>query len=227
MDRIQTLSRLNRAILVAYSRRTTAQLLGAASVLRLARPRLEHFLALNVAKEVHKDALAIARAGEAAAGGDPLGAAAREHLFEATRSIDQAFVAKLTGVPIGVVFRYEEIAPVRLQRIDRLLECTTRILDAWPRAAGARQAVQAAYQAHEFEALVRDVLHLYALETRALSMAMRMPLILSAARERLARGLYALMVDAGAGLSSDVARVVFARRERVRKPRKRGRSSSG
>ena len=57
----RVLARLNRALLEAFSRRTTEALRGTLP-LRLALPHLEPLLARNVAKEVRKDALVIARA---------------------------------------------------------------------------------------------------------------------------------------------------------------------
>ncbi len=63
MLRAKTLARFNGRILKVYSQRT-ATAIRAALPLRLALPHLEPVLALNVEKEIEKDALVILRAGE-------------------------------------------------------------------------------------------------------------------------------------------------------------------
>jgi hypothetical protein len=96
----RVLARLNRALLEAFSRRTT-DALRAALPLRLALPHLEPLLARNVAKEVRKDALVIARADRVPATGAPDREAVRE-LLQAARKIDGEFLAGLSRAPIRV-----------------------------------------------------------------------------------------------------------------------------
>lgn len=71
------------------------------------------------------------RAGEAVAVGRPAGREALQQLLEATKEIDRAFLARVDAFPVRVVIRYDEIAQVRMERIERLLEAAYRILDAW------------------------------------------------------------------------------------------------
>ncbi|TRZ69820.1 MAG: hypothetical protein D4S02_01490, partial [Rhodocyclaceae bacterium] len=189
MNHVHAMTTLNREVLEVYSQRTTA-MLRTAMPLRIALPRLENFLALNVAKEVQKDALVIHRVGENIARGLPPGDDTAGQLFAATKQIDREFLARAGAFPVGIVIRYEEITPLRTRRIDKLLTAAYRILDAGRMARGLRCAIRRVYSPVEFERLLQDLLRLYALETRALSRSLRLPTMLVPLRERLAGSLY-------------------------------------
>ncbi len=210
MDRSGALALLNRKILEAYSRRTT-DTLRAALPLRLVLPHLEPVLARNVAKEMQKDALVIHRAGEAVATGSSPGPEALLKLLEATKEIDRAFLAQVGSLPIRIVIPYAEIAPVRMERIERLFGAAYRILDAWRLERGVRAAVQASYPRTELERLLLDLLRLYALETRVLSRSVRLPALLAPIRERVAQSLHGIMNDTAKRLAGELAGVVYRR----------------
>lgn len=206
-NRARALARLNRALLESFSRRTTG-VLRAALPLRLALPHLEPLLARNVAKEVRKDALVIARAGRASAAGAPDSEAVRE-LLEAARKIDGEFLAGLRGAPVRIVIPYDEITPLRARRIEQLLEATRRILHSWEAKRGLRAALQECFTRAEIERLIYDDLHLYAKETLALSRAVHLPAILRPARESIAQRLYEIMQRVAAQLARDAAASAF------------------
>lgn len=208
MNHVHAMAALNRKILEAYSRRTI-DALRTILPLRIALPRLETFLDLNVAKEVEKDALVIQRAGATFSAGSPPGGEAARQLLDATKEIDRAFLASAASLPVGIVIRYDEIAPLRTQRIDRLLNAAYRILDAGRLARGSRSAIRAAYSRGELEKLLHDLLRLYALETRALSRALRLPALLVPLRERLAQSLYDTMNDTAIRLARELAGCVY------------------
>jgi len=210
MDRSGALAVLNRKILEAYSRRTT-DTLRAALPLRLALPHLEPVLARNVAKEMQKDALVIRRAGEALAAGSSPGPDALRKLLEATKEIDRAFLAQVGSLPIRIVIPYAEIAPVRLERIERLFGAAYRILDAWRPAQGVRAAVQTAYPRAELERLLLSLLRLYAQETRVLSSSVRLPALLIPIREHVAQSLHGIMNDTAMRLAGELAAMVYRR----------------
>jgi len=211
-DRARTLAAVNRRILETFSRRTVDALRDMLPV-RLALLHLEPVLALNVAKEAHKDALVIRCGAEALAAGSSPGSEIVRRLLEETKSIDRAFLDRIGAFPVGIVIRYEEVAPVRMQRIERLLFTAYRILDAWRTATGLRAALQASCAQPELERDLCDMLKLYALETNALSRSVRLPALLTPLRERLARGLNNTMNSVAMQLAGDLTRVVY-RRER-------------
>lgn len=208
MTPVDALAAFDRRILEAYSRRT-ADALRAALPLRIALPRIESFLALNVAKEVQKDALVIHRAGAALHHGSTVDAAIMRQLFHATREIDRAFLAQVAGLPVGIVIRYEEIEPIRMRRIERLFAAAHAILERWPQERGGRAALRASCTRAELEQLVHDLLRLYALETQALSRSLRLPALLVPLREGIAHGLYQVMSDVAARMAREVAATVY------------------
>ncbi len=208
MNRVRALTALNSRMLEVYSRRTTDQLRSVLP-LRIALPRLEPFLALNLAKEVRKDALVIRAGGTALATGTPPGSDTSRQMYAATQAIDHEFLAQLGGFPVGIVIRYEEIAPIRTQRIDCLLAVAYRILDAWRRERGSRAAICSAYSRGEFERLLHELLRLYAQETQALSRSLRLPALLVPLRERLALSLYDIMNDTASRLARELAGAVY------------------
>jgi hypothetical protein len=208
MDRARVLAAVNRRIIETFSRRTVDALRAMVPV-RLALPYFEPVLALNVAKEADKDAVVIRCGAEALATASAPGRETVQQLIEETKSIDRAFLDRIGAFPVGIVIRYEEVAPVRTQRIERLLFAAYRILDAWPTPGGLRAALFAAYPQAEFDRELCEMLKLYALETRALSRSVRLPALLTPLRERLARGLMSVMNAAAMQLASDLSRVVY------------------
>ncbi len=210
MDRSDALVALDRKILDAYSRRTT-NALRAALPLRIALPHIEPVLARNVAKEMQKDALVIRRAGEALSAGLPPNGEALRRLLEATKEIDRAFLTQVGSLPLRIVIPYEEIMPIRMERIERLSGAAYRVLDAWQRQSGVRAAMQASYPRAELERLLLDLLQLYALETRILSRSVRLPMLLAPVRERIAQSLQGIMNDTAKRLAAELASVVYRR----------------
>lgn len=210
MDRPGALAALNRRILEEYSRRTS-DTLRQALPLRLALPHLELALARNVAKEVRKDALVIHHAGKTVAAGSSPERAALHSLLEETKEIDRAFLAQVGRLPIKIVIPYDEIAPVRIERIERLHRAACRILDVWPAKHGVRAAVQAGYPRAELDQLLLDLLRLYALETQALSRSVRLPALLIPVREYIAQSLYDIMNETAQRLAGELADTVYRR----------------
>jgi hypothetical protein len=210
MDRTQALSTLNGKILAAYSRRTMTAL-RAGLPLRLVLPRLEPVFALNVDKEVRKDGLVIRRAADALTAGTPPGREAVRQLVEATKAIDREFLDRVQAFPVRISIRYDDIAPVRARRIERLLGAAYRILVAWNAESRLRPALRASFPESEFERLLHELLELYALETRALSRSVGLPALLAPVREHLAQSLFAIMDNVARCLAAELARAVYHR----------------
>ncbi len=207
MDAARVLAAINGRILRAYSRRTV-EALRAALPLRLALPHLERTLALNVDKEVRKDALVIRRAAESVAAGRAPGRDDLQHLYDESKRVDREFLDQSRAFPVGIVLRYDAIAPVRLARIERLLAAACRILQAWRREGAARAAIRASFGRMELERLLRELLSLYAEETRLLSQAVQLPKLLVPAREKIAHKLLDTMRRVAARLAADLANLV-------------------
>ncbi len=208
MDQADALTYCERSLLRAFSRHTTERL-NAYLPLRMALPWLERFLTLNLNKEVRKDSLAIHRAAAVSAGESE--AEAVRALLAADREIDRDFLKQVVGMPFDIVIRYQEIEPIRRQRVERLMHTCQRIQASWQTAPNARAAIQAAYPRAELEHAIAEMLRLYARETQALSHSLRLPFLLSPLRDQLARALYEVMTEAAAGLAREAAGVVYRR----------------
>lgn len=203
MERVAVLTDLNRRMLEAFSRRTTEKL-QAVLPLRIVLPHLEPFLAANVAKEVRKDAIAIRRAGEALAAGERPGQGTAQQIFETTREIDRDFLRTIDRFPVSIRIPYDRIAPVRLQRIERVFDLAHRILREW--RAGCR--LRDVLGKEELEQYLLKVLELYVQESVALSHSVTLPALLEPVRERLARSLRGVMNDVAVSLAREIAGAV-------------------
>ena len=208
MDCARALARLDRLVLKAYSARTT-QTLRAVVPLRIALPHLERFLARNVAKEIEKDARVIRRAAGAPGGSGAPGRDVMDALFAETQRIDREFLSSAAGFPVGIVLRYEQIAPIRLRRIERIFEASARILDACRTQPSLRGALQACYAQADLQRLVREILWLYAQEVLVLSRSVRLPSLIGPLREMVAQRLIRVMNEAAAHLAARAAHLVY------------------
>ena len=119
------------------------------------------------------------------------------------------FLERVGRFPVGIVLRYDEILPLRRQRVAGLLEASYRILCAWPRGGGLRDALRACYARDEFESRLAGMLRLYAMETRALARAVRLPALLRPAQDSIGSRLYAIMDAQAARLAREAARSAF------------------
>lgn len=210
MDRARHLAALNGKLLRTFSQRTT-DALRATSALRLVLPHVEPLLELNVDKEVRKDALAFRAAAAAVAAGVVPDRAVAQRVLEATQLIDHAFLRRLEDFPVRLEISYARVAPVRLRRIERLLQAAFRVLVHWPPRTSLHAVLQAAQPRDSFEQLILALLRLYAEETAALTTAVRLPMLLTPLADRLARRLEQTMSSVALRLARDATALVYRR----------------
>ncbi len=210
MDRAGHLAALNGKLLRTFSRRTI-DALRAASALRLVLPQVEPLLALNVEKEVRKDALVFRAAAAVVAAGAVPDSAVAERVLEATQLIDREFLRRLDDFPLRLEISYARVAPVRLRRIERLLQAAFRLLVDWPPRTSLRAVLQAAQPRDRFEQLILALLRLYAEETAALTTAVRLPMLLTPLAERLAGRVDKTMSSVALRLARDATALAYRR----------------
>lgn len=210
MHQARLLAELNRQILEAYSRRTTAAL-RARLPLPVALPWLDKLLLINVQKEVRKDAHVIVRAVQAAKAGQPIDDALVISLLQIAREIDRDFLAQARS-PLEIPIRYEAVNPVRTQRIRKLLDAGSRLGVVWSPRRKLRAALAETFPAAELERLLFDLMVLYARETQVLGESVRMPALLSPLRRRVLAGLYETMEKTAQVLAREAA-------GRIRRPK--------
>ena len=210
MHRARLLADLNRQILEAYSRRTTAAL-RARLPLPVALPWLDKLLLLNVQKEVRKDTHVIGSAVQVTKAGQSIDEALVMSLLQTARDIDRDFLANARG-PLEIPIRYEAVNPVRTQRIRRLLEASSRICGIWSPQRKLRAALAETFPEAELERLLFDLMVLYARETQVLGESVRMPALLSPLRRRVLAGLFETMEKTAQALAREAA-------GRIRRPK--------
>ena len=211
--RTRALAALNHHLLQAYSRRTLDELRGLGPV-RLVLPHVEPLLALNVEKEARKDALVIKAGADALAAGVNPGRDETRRLMDEARQIDREFLRRADAFPIGIDIRYEDVAPVRRERIEHLLSVARRMLEMWRERRSLRPALRESYPRRELERDVDVLLRLYAQETQALARSVRLPFPLSPLRDRLAASLNRIMQTAGGALARDLSRQIYEQSRR-------------
>lgn len=157
---------------------------------------LQPFLEQNVAKEIRKDALVIAQAGEALRPGAAPAAERIAALLAAARDIDREFLGRVGELPARIRVPYERIEPLRRRRMELVLDTAGRILGAWQ--SGRR--LRSEFAPGELERKLLDMLRLYAEETQALSHAVDLPRLLEPLRGAVAARLRNAMHEAASTL---------------------------
>lgn len=199
MNRIELLVVGQSRLLETYSVQTT-QFMRRTLPFPAGFAGLERLLAENTAKEVRKDALVIASAAAPMASNAALPA-----LLAASRKIDSEFLLRIDGVPLGVAIPYDRVEPIRRRRIVRLQSAAVKVLESWRSGGNLRAALQKAHPEAEFERLLRDLLFLYADETKVLGEAVRLPWPLVPLRKLIVDTLHAAMYEIARQMSREWA----------------------
>ena len=199
---------MDRQMMQAFSQRTAAGL-ARHSLFGLLLPAFQSFLDINVRKEIEKDRRVIATAA-LKTGRTPDATDTQRLLLEA-RDIDQAFLRQAAIFPVAINIHYSDIEPTRLKRIERLLDLSYRLLAPWQNTPRFRVAAAKAYTREQFETALREILHLYALETKMLSNSVRIPQLFTLARDKLTGTIYSVMETTADELASELTRKVYRR----------------
>ena len=202
---------MDRAMLEAFSQRTVEGL-KSYPLFRLALPPFQSFLDINVAKEVEKDHIVIARAGElqqSLTTPSPVDVTA---LLQEAREVDQGFLHKAAIFPVNIDIQYQDIERYRQQRIELLLQTSYRILTQWQGVSTFRAAVKKNYTGKQFRDLLDNLLKLYASETRMLSRSVRIPSLLALARDSVTQTITSVMQQQAEALAKSLAHTVYRQR---------------
>jgi hypothetical protein len=195
---------MNRVMMEAFSQRTVEGL-KTYTLFRLALPPFQSFLDINVGKEVEKDRMVIVRAARLQKSGTTPGPDHVATLLKEAREIDQNFVRKAALFPIDIQIQYQDIEHYRQQRIELLLQASYRILAQWQDVSSFRAAVHELYNEAQFRDLLHNILRLYAMETRMLSRSVRIPHLLTPARNAVTQTIANVMEQEAAALAKSLA----------------------
>ncbi len=164
-DTSAALTEFDRTLLREYSVRTLHALERHRSI-RLVMPLFQKIMWANVDKEFDKDRMVIETGVTAAASGASPADVDTDALFGRTRDVDRTFIQKLSGLPVTLDLHYERIRPVRIRRIERLLEFVFKVCRGWQPTGGMTLTVRTSFEPDELQEALSELLHLYAQETR-------------------------------------------------------------
>ncbi len=129
----------------------------------------QHVLDANVFKEIEKDRLVIEHAAAQFEGGVDKAAVAVDVLFEKTKGIDEEFIRKLSTPLLSIEVRYEDFAEVRKKRILSFVDMVFDVMGKWQDDLSYADNMKNTYEEKNYREILREVLHLYNVETRMLS----------------------------------------------------------
>lgn len=210
MNRVDLLCAMERYMMEEFSRRTTEGL-KRHTLFRLMLGPFESFLSINVRKEVEKDRQIILQAASLSSAAQFPTQQDIQRLTESARAIDQNFLTQAAGFPINITINYHDIEPVRRQRIQRIMAESHALFRQWQNPIRLRTALAERYDAQQFRKLLYDILHLYSLETRLLSNSIRMPGVLTIARDSVARTVFEVMEAVAGQLAAELTGRLYRR----------------
>ena len=199
---------MNRVMMEDFSKRTAESLSGY-TLFKLALPPFQSFLDINVAKEIDKDQGVISFAAKLTQSGSEPDSSHVAALLKDARTIDQDFLRKAAVFPVDIQIQYQDIERYRQQRIELLLQTSFRILSQWHGMRNFRVTVNDLYSEVQFRKLLHDILRLYAMETRMLSRSVRIPSLLSLAKDKVTQTITNIMEQEAAVMARKLTRLVY------------------
>ena len=137
--------------------------------LKLFLSLFQHFLDANVLKEIEKDRLIIEHAAAGFERGQASADMDLDGLFEITKKVDREFLNKLATPVLSMEVRYEDFAEIRKKRIASLGNMVFELSCNWHASLSFSDIVKNTFEENSYSKLLREVLHLYNVETRLLS----------------------------------------------------------
>ena len=92
-----------------------------------------------------------------------------DELFELTKGIDDEFIKKLSTPLFSIEVRYEDFAEIRKKRIVSFIGMVFDVMGKWQDVLSFADNVKNTYAEKNYREVLREVLHLYNIETRMLS----------------------------------------------------------
>ena len=168
MSRIDALCDTDREMMVEFSSLCVSRLNNFLP-LRLFLSHFQHFLDANVFKEIEKDRLIIEYAAAHYEKGRNREDLDVNDIFEMTIKIDAEFVNKLSNPFFSVAIRYDDFAEIRKKRIAALVNMVLDLLRNWQDGLPFHNVVKTTFEEDSYREVLREVLHLYNVETKMLS----------------------------------------------------------
>lgn len=208
MNRLKDISEEYRLLMHTFSSRTIDNLKHQ-TFFRVLMPVISNFLDENVEKEIKKDSLAIGLIFDAYMLERKVSQKEFGIIIEKTKIIDEEFLAKTRSLPLSLKIPYGQIEELRRKRLELIAKFVCTILNHWIDEEPLYSAIRLAYKKEEFKKIIFKILHLYNLETRALSTSVKLPLFLKIAKDSLSKALYDTMESVAKEISEEWTSRVF------------------
>lgn len=173
MDRVKILCNKDRVLMKEFSRRCIDDLRDHL-IFKVFFTLFRGFMDANVQKETDKDRLIIEHAASAFLAGKDFGDADVDGMFEKTKGVDREFIKKISTLPLSIDVRYTDIGDIRKKRIRVLSRMVVELLNNWNDPIPFIDVVKKTYTDSQFNGIIKDMLHLYNLETIKLTGSIRL-----------------------------------------------------
>lgn len=208
MNRLKDISEEYRLLMHTFSSKTIDNLKHQ-TFFRVLMPVISNFLDENVEKEIKKDSLAIGLIFDAYMLERKVSQKEFGIIIEKTKIIDEEFLAKTRSLPLSLKIPYGQIEELRKKRLELIARFVCTILNHWMDEEPLYNAIRLTYKKEEFKKIIFKILHLYNLETRALSTSVKLPLFLKIAKDSLSKALYDTMESVAKEISEEWTSRVF------------------
>ena len=168
MSKVDVLCDTDREMMLEFSRVCVSRLNNYLP-LKLFLSPFQHFLDANVVKEIEKDRLIIKYAAELFEAGSIRDEMDINGIFEKTKKVDEEFINKLSTPFFSIAIRYDDFQEIRKKRIAALVNMALELLGNWQDGLPFYDIVKATFEEESYREVLREVLHLYNVETRMLS----------------------------------------------------------
>lgn len=169
----------------------------------------QHVLDANVLKEIEKDRLIIEHAASGCERGMDRAAVAVDELFEKTKGIDDEFIRKLSTPLLSIDVRYEDFAEIRKKRIVSFVDMVFDVMGKWQDVLSFAENVKNTYAENNYREVLREVLHLYNIETRMLSHSFTFFGPAGRVKDLFADKLFATMEKTAEDIAAEYTRKVY------------------
>lgn len=168
MSKVDVLCDTDRDIMLEFSRLCVSRLNNYLPLKLFLFP-FQHFLDANVIKEIKKDRLIIEKAAALFEAGGNRDDMDINDIFKKTIKVDDEFVNKLSNPLFSLVIRYDDFAEIRKKRIAALVNMVFDLLRNWKDGVPFHNIVKTTFAEEDYREVLKEVLHLYNVETRMLS----------------------------------------------------------
>jgi len=209
MSKVDVLCDTDREMMLEFSRLCVSRLNNFLP-LKLFLSPFQHFLDANVLKEIEKDRLIIGHAAAHFEKGRDREDMDVNHIFEMTIKVDDEFLNKLSNPLFSVVIRYDDFAEIRKKRIAVFVNMVFDLLRNWHDEVPFPHIVKTTFAEESYREVLKEVLHLYNVETRMLSNSFTFHGPAGKVKDLFAERLFSTMEKTAGEVALEYSRRVYA-----------------